>query len=291
MLVHLNGSLLEEAEARISPFDRGFMFGDGVYEALLAFDGELWCANAHVDRWRRSLESVGITGFDAAELIPRSRDLMAANDLDDALVYWQVTRGVTMPRDHLPRPGIRPTVFGCVQPGRSLASITEPDARRAVTCPDIRWGRCDIKSISLIPAVLAKMQAEASGADEALLVRERADGRYVTEAGSTNVMVAFRRGGEVEIATPPADEQILHGVTRRLVMACEPSIVERPIRLEELRDASEVILTGTTTLVAGIVEVDGETVGDGRVGPVTRSLFRQVMTATRDGRHRRLDYA
>ncbi len=293
MIVCLNGSFLPAGEAHVSPFDRGFMLGDGVYEALRAFDGRIVAGGAHVQRLAASLAATRIGGFDPNQIIPLSRELLEHNGLRDAFLYWQITRGVSIPRAHLPQDGITPTVFGFAVPSASLDEINAPAALRVVTHRDERWLRCDIKSISLLPTVLAKITAADRGADEAILIRRDesdASAGYVTEAGSTNVFFVFDRAGKPEIATPPVSNVMLQGITRDLVLRMEPAIIERTIRADEISEARELILTGTSTFVASIIEVDGHAVGDGSVGPVARRLFAKLKDTTRAGADAQLEY-
>ncbi len=293
LIVHLNGDLLPLSDARLSPFDRGFLFGDGVYEGLRAFAGEIVAAGAHVSRLRASLASARIDGVEPARLPELTAELLAVNDLADAFIYWQITRGVTAPRQHLPQANLAPTVFGYAVPAAPLAEIRQPGSMRVALVRDERWLRSDIKSTSLLPVVLAKMQARDAGADEALLVREAGadpEDALVVEGGSTNVFCVFEDEGDLEIVTPPVSRLMLQGVTRDLLLDVHDGIVERPIRRRELAHACEVILCGTTTFVASVSAVDGQPVGDGRCGPITRLLFEKMLDAVRDGRHANVTY-
>ncbi|MFG0252137.1 MAG: aminotransferase class IV [Phycisphaerales bacterium JB038] len=291
LIVHLDGRLLPCAEARLSPFDRGFLFGDGVYEGLRAFGGEVVSMQAHVSRLRASLAGARIEGFKPASLPDLTAELLIANGLEDAFIYWQISRGVTSPRHHLPQAEIQPTVFGYAVPAVPLGEITGPSEMQVITQRDERWLRCDIKSVSLLPVVLAKLAAEEAGAAEALMVREAADGSgYVAEGGSTNLFCVFGEGEAAQIVTPPIGRLMLQGVTRDLLLHVHHGISERPIRREELREASEVILCGTSTFVAAVTAIDGERVGAGCGGPVTQHLFELAARAVRDGTHAKVVY-
>jgi D-alanine transaminase len=291
LIVHLDGRLCPHAEARLSPFDRGFLFGDGVYEGLRAFGGQVVAQQAHVSRLRASLAGARIDGFDPETLPDLTAELLIANGLDDAFIYWQVTRGVTAPRRHLPQAEIQPTVFGYAVPAVPLAEITAPAEMRVITQRDERWLRCDIKSVSLLPVVLSKMAADEAGAEEALLVRDAVDGGgYVAEGGSTNLFCVFGEGDAAQIVTPPVGRLMLQGVTRDLLLDVHHGIVERPIRRAELSQAREVILCGTSTFVAAVTAIDGEPVADGRCGPVTQLLFEKTVQAVQDGTHAKVVY-
>lgn len=278
MLVHLNGLHVAREDARIDPFDRGFVFGDGVYEGLRAFRGHVRAIDRHAKRLRESLASARID-FDAAELGPLSDGLLRANGLKDAFIYWQITRGTPAPghpvRARTPEKSVRPTVFGfalerppierCLEPGTTTASVVE----------DLRWHRGRVKAISLLGNVMAAMEARESGAEDAIFVR---DG-LVAEATATNVLLAIPTGrGTFEIVTPSLDSvSILAGVTRDLLLEHVPEIVERPVRIEELRRANEILLCGTNTMIASVLMLDGTAVGDGRVGPIARRLAQTLV--------------
>lgn len=285
-VVHLNGRLLPEAEARISPTDRGFLFGDGVYEVVRVVEGAPFLADAHLARLGRGLRELRIPAPAVAdddrfaELCGR---LLDANGLraGQATVYLQVTRGAA-PRTHaFPDPPAEPTVFAAAAPFSPSPALRE--GVRAATHPDLRWARCDVKTVNLLPNVMAKQRARERGCWEALLLR----GDVVTEGSSSNAFGVV--GGELR--THPGDERILPGVTRALVieMARETGIPvnETPILRGELERLDELFLTGTTTDVQPVVELDGRPVGDGRTGPVARALrealYRRMGVATVGG--------
>ena len=281
MIVHLNGRLLPAAAAAVSPFDRGFLFGDGVYEGLRSFGARVVGLRAHEERMASGLAECRIEGFDAATLGPLTGELLEANGLRDAFIYWQVTRGGPRTfddpaalRTRVPAVDVPPTVFGFATPLPPLSACAEPAMKSASVRPDTRWLRGHIKSISLIGGVLAALEAAEEGADDAILVR---DG-LVSEGVATNVVIASRG----RLATPRTDAPpILHGVTRRLLLAAEPAIEARDVTLAELRAADEIMLVGTSTMVASITRLDGAAVGDGRVGPGARRLLRSLVAAIR----------
>ena len=271
-IVYLNAKYLPRSEAHISVDDRGFVFGDGVYEVTRALDGNLFESAAHLERLLRGLRGLGIAeGEDTAPAVLEqiSERLLADNGLQEghASVYLQVTRGAA-PRAHqFPPSGLSPTVF--LSAGRfSPATELHQRGTAVITHPDIRWSRCDLKTVNLLPNVLAKQHAVASGATEALLIRDGA----VTEGSHSNVFGVV--GGELR--TYPRCNYILAGITRGVILrlAAELGIPanETPILAEELAELDEIFLTGTTTDVMPVVRVDGREVGGGNPGPVTRAL-------------------
>jgi len=273
MRVFLNGELVEREQALVPVDDRGFLFGDGVYEVVRAVDGSLYEAERHWRRLARSLDGTEITppaGLDAAALDALAQQLLDENGLaaGDALVYLQITRGAAPRTHHFPPATTRPTVFASAGP------FSPPHALRArgasaITHPDLRWARCDLKTVNLLPNVLAKQHAVAAGADEAVLVR---DG-MVTEGSSTNVFAVIAG----ELRTHPASNHILPGVTRDVVIELAGQlgvpVRELPVPVEELREATELFLTSTTNDVMPVVRVDGRPVGSGEPGPVAGRLY------------------
>ena len=282
MTVYLNGVYLDRAQATVSVDDRGFLFGDGVYEVTRARNGQLFEAERHLDRLGRSLGGIGMvvpSGLQGGALLDICERLLDDNRLrtGDAIVYLQITRGVAERRHHFPPTGTPPTVFV------SASRLAVPEDLRAqgaaaITTADLRWGRCDLKTVNLLPNVLAKQQAVTAGAFEAILVR---DG-VVTEGASSNVFAV----GDGVLRTHPAGPRILAGITRAVVLelAAELGVraVEEPVPLEELSRATEVLVTATTADVMPVVKVDGRAVGDGRPGSVARRLH-AALRARMDG--------
>lgn len=273
MLVHLNGSLVSRSDARIDPFDRGFVFGDGVYEGLRAFRGQVRSIERHVARLRESLRAARID-FDANRLGRMSEELLRANSLDNAFLYWQFTRGVPGPgqpvRGRVPEGPMSPTVFGYALERPALERCAEPGTTNAATVEDFRWHRGRVKAISLLGNVMAAMEARERGAEDAIFVR---DG-LVGEATATNVMVVLPDGaGAGQIVTPSLDRvSILAGVTRDLLLENCPEIIVQPVHANELSRASEILLCGTNTMIASVLTLNGVPVGRGEIGPVARRL-------------------
>lgn len=276
MLVYLDGEFIPRSEARISVDDRAFLFGDGVYEVTRAINGRLVDEEAHWRRLQASMRSVSIQSdrLSREAILELSLRLLRENGLLDgeATVYLQVTRGVA-PRAHaFPNPSVQATVYAFTNP------FTIPIEQRAngvaaITTPDIRWARCDIKTVNLLPNVLAKQRAVAAGAWEALLIRDGA----LTEGALTNVF------GVVDgvLQTYPKSNYILPGITRDVVLDLAREIGipcrEAPISAEELPRVEELFLTGTTTDVQGIVRLDGVPVGNGKVGVITKALNEKLV--------------
>lgn len=279
MLVHLNGRIIPADEARVSVFDRGFIFGDGIYEGLRAFGGWVRNVDDHAARMRQGLDEAGI-GWDPAALGPLSAKLLEANDLRDAFLYWQITRGTPGPsepvRSRLAPKHMRPTVFGYCLPTPGFEALLEPTMCTACTVLDDRWQKGHVKAVSLIANVMAAMEAEARGGEEAVMVRE---GR-VSESCATNVFLVLPgASGGHEVVTPPVGEvSILSGVTRKILLEVAPEVRVRSISVEELQSASEIFLTGTLTTVKSVVRLDGRNVGAGVAGPVARDLLARYVS-------------
>lgn len=281
MIVHLNGKLVPVEEAKLSPFDRGFIFGDGVYEGLRSYAGRMASMERHIRRMRASLAETRIA-WDPSRLEQMSLELIRANALDDAFVYWQISRGAPAAghpvRSRLPAGPARPTVFGyCApQPPMEKFRAAVPTVTAAIR-EDTRWSRGHLKSTSMLGNILAALEAGDEGAQDALLVR---DG-LVAEALAANVLLAIPdAGGRTRIATPSLDSvPILGGVTRSVLLDAVPEIEPRPVRVEEIFRASEIMLCGTTSLVTSVVRLDGRPVGDGKPGPVARRLLDALLDA------------
>lgn len=271
-VVYLNGRFLPRAEAHVSVDDRGFLFGDGAYEVTRVVDGRLFEAERHRARLARTMHGLVMdpSGLDIAALDGVAERLLRENDLlqGEATVYVQVTRGAAVPRTHhFPPAGTPLTVY------LSVARFTPPLQLRArgarvITVPDIRWARCDLKTVNLLPNALAKQQAVSAGADEALFVR---DG-VVMEGAHTNMFCVL----DGELRTAPASNYILGGVTRDVVLelarGAGMAVRETPVFVGELARVSELFLTSTTSDVLPVVAVDERMVGDGRPGPVALRL-------------------
>lgn len=274
----LNGVYIAAEEARISPFDRGFLFADGVYEVSAVYNGQLIDMERHLDRLERSLRELKFgTMPDRKELEEVHRKLVELNGIDEGYVYLQVTRGAYGARDFIAPDTPRLTTFLFAE---KRALIDTPAARngsRVVALPDIRWARRDIKSVGLLAQAMAKTEAKARGADDAWLVAP--DG-FVTEGASSNAWIVTRNG---EIITRALSNMILAGVTRHALFDALKQrgvrIIERSFTLEEAKEAAEAFTTAATGLVTPVVAIDGVALSDGKPGPVTRRVQKLYYTA------------
>jgi len=274
VIVHLNGKLIDSTEARVGVFDRGFLMGDGIYEGLRAAGGRVLDLEKHAERMRDGLAVARLEGFDPnslAEIIP---PLIEANGLRNAFIYVQVTRGEpgsTGPkRSRVLEGGSGPTVFAYAE---EIELIETPKTLRACVIEDKRWTYGNVKAISLMGGVIAAFEARDRGAEDAILVRNG----QLTEASATNVFIA--KNGV--LATPPVRSgYILGGVTRDVLIEAMPEVEVREIPERELYEADEIVLTGSKTQVASVIELDGKPVGSGdirseerRVGKECRSRW------------------
>jgi D-alanine transaminase len=268
-IVFLNGSFLPIEEAKVPFLDRGFMFGDGVYEGIGLLDGRLIDNEAHLERLERSLAEIRIPNpYTRAEWTSIQEELARRNGMTEGFIYFQVTRGVAE-RDFFFPEDAKPTVAMFTQ-AKAIASAPAAQTGIAVvTVPDLRWQRRDIKSINLLAQVLAKQAAKEAGAQEAWLVE---DG-FVTEGGSSSAFIVTKMGS---IVVRPLSNAILPGITRKslLQLSKEAGIVleERRFTVEEAYDAAEAFLTSASNFVLPIVSIDGRPVADGKPGPITKKL-------------------
>jgi len=273
-VAYVNGRYLPLADAGVSILDRAFVFGDGVYEVCLVRDGALIDEARHLARLNMSLKALRIAApIGEAALRRVLREVVARNRVSDGLVYLQISRGAAR-RDHgFPSPAVTP---GLVVTAKSLdPRLGEANAERGVaviTLPDERWAHPHVKSLQLLPNVLAKQAAREAGAFEAWLVDDRG---FITEGSSTNAWIVAADGA---LATRQADQSILRGVTRTTlidVLAAKGlRLEERPFTREEAWGAREAFLSSATTIAMPVVALDGRSIGDGRPGSVTTALRR-----------------
>ena len=279
---YLNGEYVALRDARISPLDRGFLFGDSVYEVLPVFGGRMFLFREHFDRLARSLREIRLENpHSHEEWHGILEQLIVRNGGGDMYVYLQVTRGMEYGRNHAFPAVVKPTVFVMSSPLPVFTDAQRAAGFSAITIEDFRWGRCDIKATALLANVLMKQQAADAGANETLIVH---DGE-VLEGASTSVFIV--KGGV--LITPPNSHRILPGTTRdaALSLAREVMPVEiRNISLEELRAADEVWISAATRDVLPVTRVDGAPIGTGRPGPAWTRLsesfknLRQQLAAT-----------
>jgi D-alanine transaminase len=272
MIVYLNGAFVDAADAKISVLDRGFIFGDGVYEVWRVIEGKLFEHGRHDRRLKRGLKTTEITysDKDVEALAGVAARLLKDNDMlrGEGTFYVEITRGAA-PRTHAyPPVGTKPSVLAMVSKFEVPHAMREAGAK-CITDTDVRWLRCDVKTVQLLPNVMSKQKAAAAGAMEAIYVR---DG-IVTEGTHTSVL------GVVDgtLVTHPLGPLILPSVTREIVLeiAREQGVPvrERPFTKDEMFELDELFVSGTTTDVTPIVEVDGKRIGSGKPGPVSKQLY------------------
>ena len=268
-IAYVNGRYVPHSLATVHVEDRGYQFADGVYEVVAVRDGHLVDLDPHFERLDRSLSELEIEApMSRAALGFILKEIVRRNRVTHGIVYLQITRGVA-PRDHqFPADATGAMV---VTARNAIPKVAQRETGIGVVSTlDIRWKRCDIKTISLLPNVLAKQKAVEAGAYEAWQVD--LDG-YVTEGSATNAWIVSRDG---EIITRQTDEAILSGVTRLAVMALAEregiTLIERPFTLDEVKSAKEAFLTSTTSNVMPVIEIDGSSIGNGHPGTVTRAL-------------------
>ena len=271
-IVFLNGDFVPEIDAKISVFDRGFMFSDGIYEVVRFYKGALFANDLHLKRLERSLREMALPA-NRVDWTSVFNELITKNHLTttDGIVYLQITRGVA-DRDHpFPSEEMIPTMFAYA---KAFARPVEKlrNGVKVITMPDIRWGRCDIKSVSLLANVFAQQKAKESGVQEAVLLKDN----FITEGSRSNIFMV--KDGVV--FTHPKSTTILPGTERDLVLTlCQEnaiSITEEAFSLLDFQQADEAFITSTTSEVMPIIEVDGITVGEGTPGVVTQKLQRYL---------------
>jgi D-alanine transaminase len=270
-IVYLNGEYIQLSEAKVSVEDRGFLFADGVYEVVRYYRGHAFRLDEHLRRLAHSVAGVYLPLPDAVRDLPNiiERVLTESSPSGDGEVYIQCTRGVAHPRSHPFPVETHPTLLVMPVPLRALPKHALSDGLSVSTAPDLRWGRCDIKSTMLLPNIIAKQHAREQGAFEAVLVR---DG-IITEGASTNVFAVI----DGCLTPHPADHAILGGISRQVVLelACDLGLEARqePFTLERFYASQEILLSSTTIEVLPITQVDGRAIGNGRPGPITLGLY------------------
>jgi D-alanine transaminase len=266
--VYLNGEFLPPNQARVSVFDRGFIFGDGVYEVIPVFGGRLFRLPHHLSRLDASLGAIRLRNPHTQQEWNNIFTRLLAEGSGDQSIYLQITRGVA-PRDHAFPPNITPTVFAYAQPLKYSPPEQLAQGVAAVTAADIRWQRCDIKAIALLANALLRQEAIDQGAVEAILLR---DG-VITEGAASNIFV-IKNG---RLVTPPKGPFILPGITRDLVVEIARAkgipCDELPVKIETLTSADEVWLTSSTKEILPITRIDGRPVGNGKPGPMHAKMF------------------
>ncbi|WP_299138779.1 D-amino-acid transaminase [uncultured Tateyamaria sp.] len=274
--VYVNGDYLPENEAKVSIFDRGFLMADGVYEVTSVLDGKLIDFDGHAVRLQRSLDELDMASpISKEDLLEVHRELVRLNGIEEGMIYLQITRGAPDDRDFaFPDPETTPqTIVLFTQNKPGLAD--NPAAKKGmkvISIEDIRWGRRDIKTVQLLYPSMGKMMAKKAGADDAWMIQ---DG-FVTEGTSNNAYIV--KGNK--IITRAKSKDILHGITRaavlRFAQEAQMEVEERNFTIDEAREADEAFITSASTFVMPVVEIDGQTLGDGtpgRVAPRLREIY------------------
>lgn len=274
---YLNGRFLPLEEAQISPLDRGFLFADGVYEVIPAYASKLFRLDEHLQRLENSLSAIELANpLSRSAWTALFNELILKNGGGNIYIYLQVTRGTAAKRDHaFPEPPIAPTIFAMT--GQIATPAADmPDTATgvaAITLDDIRWSRCDIKSVALLANILLRQQAIKEGAAEAILIR---DG-FATEGSASNFFIV--KNGT--IITPPKSHLILPGITRDLVVELAQqhgmAIVEQEVTEAALRGADEIWLSSSTKEVVPVVRLNGRTIGAGKPGPLWQQMARHYV--------------
>jgi len=287
MTVYLNGLFMPLAEARIPVLDRGFIFGDGVYEVIPVYSHRAFRLTEHLQRLQHSLDGIRLQNpYSATEWARLISELIALNAGEDQYLYLHITRGVAK-RDHaFPNPPVAPTVFMMSNPLPTPPAALLQSGVAAVTAQDNRWLRCDIKSIALLPNVLLRQMAVDAGCTETILIRDDA---FMTEGAASNIF-AVKNG---TLLAPPKDNLMLPGITYDVVLEIAaadgiPHQVRR-VTKQEVFDADELLLTSSTKEVLAITRLDGQPVGDGKPGPMFARLNQLYQEFKRDVMRRNND--
>ncbi len=273
-IVYLNGEFMPIHEAKVPVLDRGFIFGDGVYEVIPVYGKQIFRLDEHLDRLANSLDAIRIPNpYSENEWKNNLDQIVMKHDEQEQSIYIQVTRGVA-PRDHAFPEEITPTVFMMSNPLQVIDVDTFNKGVSAITLNDIRWQYCNIKAITLLPNILLKQTAKDEGAQEAILVRDD----EVTEGSASNIFIVI----DGIIKTPPKSSRLLPGITRDLIVELATknhiACVESNFSSTELSAADEIWLTSSNKEVLPIIELNGEVIADGKPGPVSRTMYELFQT-------------
>jgi len=276
-LIWINGEIIPMAEARISVEDRGYQFADGVYEVIRIYNGRTFTLTEHLERLKRSAEAIRIGVPLAIDTLGAEiRKLIDASGVREGMIYLQLTRG-TCARNHLIPDQCKPTLLFYARALPPVAPPGQGEGARLLAVADERWKRCWIKSIALLPNVLAKSEAIAAGYDEAAFV----ENGIVTECAASNIFAVI----DGKLVTHPVGSKVLPGITRAILLDCaanlEIEVDERPLREEEMTRAAELFITSTTREVSWVARWNDRYIGQGRCGPVTLALHRALQERVR----------
>ena len=274
MIAYLNGKYQQADACTISPLDRGFLFGDGVYEVLPVYHGAIFRCDDHLHRLNHSLNNIGIDNPQTNEQWEAIfSELISRCGLSELSIYLQISRGPAPMRLHIPTDDIHPTVFAMTMPARATFDEEIKQGVSVMTTDDIRWARCDIKSTSLLANVMLSMQTRKQGFYEAIMIHEG----YVTEGASSNIFIVT----EGRLSTPPLSNKILPGITRQVVMEMarllRVSCKEKVLTREDLLHADEIWLTSSTRNIVPVTRVDEQQIGDGKPGSLWQKFSEVLM--------------
>jgi D-alanine transaminase len=281
-IAYVNGAFVPMSEAKVSILDRGFLFADGIYEVAAVLDGKLIDSASHLARLERSVGEISLALPETTARIQEiQKDLVARNNLVNGMVYLEVTRGADTGRDFaFPKSSVKPTLIMFTTVKDIINAASAKTGIGVITVPDIRWTRRDIKSVALLAQVLAKQAAAEAGAGEAWMIE---DG-MVTEGGSSSAFILTQ---DDVLVTRQNGSEILPGCTRKAVVALAEErqlrVEERPFTIAEALAAKEAFITSATVFVQAVVSIDGQTVGNGRPGPMTdrlREIYVEFARAT-----------
>lgn len=268
-IVYVNGAYVPEEDAKVSVFDRAFLFGDAVYEVTAVLDGRLVDFEPHLERLDRSLSEIALAPpLNHADLRALHEELIRRNNVEEGIVYLEISRG-SAERDFAYPDGAAPTVVAFTQSRPMIANPYAETGVKVVTIPDLRWKRRDIKSTSMLAQTMGKQDAKLKGAYEGWMV----ENGFVTEGTSSSAFILDAQG---VIRTQPLGHQILPGVTRRAILRLAAlegvNLEERPFSVAEALGAREAFMTAASAFVLPVVEIDGTGIGDGSPGPIARKF-------------------
>lgn len=271
MTVFLNGQFLPVSEAKVSVLDRGFIFGDGVYEVIPVYSRHIFRLDEHLQRLRHSLKGIKLSNpYSVDEWTTIIRELVARNEPEDQYLYLHITRGVAK-RDHaFPNPPVPPTIFLMSYPLNTPPAVLLQNGISAITAADNRWLRCDIKAISLLPNVLLRQMAVDAACAETIMIR---DNEFLTEGSASNIFVVSKG----ILLAPPKDNLMLPGITYDVVLELAAAnnipYQVRKVPVSELLNAEELLLTSSTKEVLAVTLLDGKPVGTGKPGPMFARVY------------------
>ncbi|MFT5838769.1 MAG: D-alanine transaminase [Flavobacteriales bacterium] len=268
-IVFLDGQFIPMSEAKISPMDRGFLFGDGIYEVVPSYDSKLVGFGLHIERMQNGLNAIGIkVNMAVDDWREIAQNLIEKNGAGNIGLYFHISRGADVKRFHAYPENIQPTVFAYAFdiPAANIADKQSVNQYRVVSTEDLRWKRCQIKSTSLLGNVMHFQQGQDAGAHETILYNQHDE---LTEASACNVFIVK----DEVVITPPLDNQLLPGITRNMLLDIlredgRLQVQERVLRMSEVHAADEIWLTSSSKEVAPVVELDGHSVGNGGVGDI-----------------------